>query len=34
MLHPVFRSHRKILAVGLSLTGFLLSAPRHAWAQG
>jgi hypothetical protein len=30
--HP-FRS-RPLLAAGLMLGGLLLSAPRHAWAQG
>ena len=27
-------SFRRVLIAGLALSGFLLGAPRHAWAQG
>jgi len=28
------QEQRKVLAIGLSLAGLLLAAPRHGWAQG
>lgn len=29
-----YRSCRSLLIAGLALSGFLVGAPRHAWAQG
>lgn len=34
MTRTLYPSYGRILAAGLSLGGFLLGAPRHAWAQG
>jgi len=33
MLFKRFRS-RRALVLGLTIAGFVLAAPRHAWAQG
>jgi len=34
MIRNASRPHRKVLAIGLSLAGLLLSTTRHAWSQG
>jgi hypothetical protein len=34
MPRRLVRRHPMLFAAGLSLFGFLLGAPRHAWAQG
>jgi hypothetical protein len=34
MLGRRLLEQRKVLFIGLSLAGFLLATPRHAWAQG